>query len=180
MVPQSFTPRSRLIADITSPPKNPIRQIIKAMSAACSMLNGGAQDSSAPTSVALAMPPIRPSQGFDGDRDGATLCLPNSLPQTYCNTSLPCTTITRKAINNRLWRSNPSILKLSRAGTWLMQNTEIITPHWILALRSRNLVVSLPNAESMGKNRNAYTGIKIEYKPYQSFQISRYCIGRQI
>src|SRR5438477_6791831 len=35
-MPQSLTPRSRLMADITNPPKNPIRLIISATAPACS------------------------------------------------------------------------------------------------------------------------------------------------
>ena len=102
MWPQSFTPRSRLIADITRPPKKPIRQMTRATSAASFGVNGVMPCSAAPRAVALATPPIRPSQVFDGDSEGATLCLPSSLPQTYCSTSLPCTTMTMKAISSRL------------------------------------------------------------------------------
>jgi hypothetical protein len=39
-LPQSLTPRSRLIADITRPPKKPITQIASAISAACHGANG--------------------------------------------------------------------------------------------------------------------------------------------
>lgn len=41
--PQSFTPRSRLMADITSPPKKPMRQMVSDISAACHGLKGVAQ-----------------------------------------------------------------------------------------------------------------------------------------
>lgn len=43
MVPQSWTPRSRLMADITSPPKKPIMQTVNTISAACPGLKGVAQ-----------------------------------------------------------------------------------------------------------------------------------------
>jgi phosphatidate cytidylyltransferase len=40
-------------------------------------------------------PPTNPSTVLEGDSLGAILCLPNSLPHTYCSTSDSCTTITR-------------------------------------------------------------------------------------
>src|SRR6185503_19720618 len=40
MVPQSLTPRSRLIADITSPPRKPINAITSAIAAASHTVNG--------------------------------------------------------------------------------------------------------------------------------------------
>jgi len=65
-------------------------------------LNGVIHHSAAPISVALRVPPINPSQVFDGERFGAILCRPSSLPQTYCSTSLSCTTSTRKAMSSTL------------------------------------------------------------------------------
>ena len=102
MWPQSFTPRSRLIADITKPPKKPRMLIISAISNACQKEKGVIHHSPPPISVASATPPTKPSRVFDGDRFGAILRSPKSLPQTYCSTSDNCTTITRKAISSRL------------------------------------------------------------------------------
>ena len=85
-------PRSRLIADSTNPPKKPITQTQKDRPAACHAVNGVNTCRAAPRAVALSTPPIRPSQVFDGDSVGDSLCRPSSFPQTYCNTSLPCTT----------------------------------------------------------------------------------------
>ena len=98
--PQSLTPRSRLIADITSPPKKPIRLITSAMAAACQGENGVIHQSAAPIAVALKTPPTKPSTVLEGDSSGAILRRPRSLPQTYCSTSLDCTTSTRKAISS--------------------------------------------------------------------------------
>src|SRR5690606_17295004 len=102
MWPQSLTPRSRLIADITSPPKKPIRLTTRASSAACQGVNGVIHHSAAPRAEADATPPTNPSTVFDGDSLGAIRRRPQSLPQTYCSTSEDCTTITRKAISSRL------------------------------------------------------------------------------
>ena len=41
--PQSFTPRSRLIADMTSPPRKPMTFATSAMPAACKGVNGVSQ-----------------------------------------------------------------------------------------------------------------------------------------
>ncbi|MDT4862696.1 hypothetical protein D3C71_1712160 [compost metagenome] len=91
-----------MIADITRPPAKPSRLTVRAISAACQKLNGVIQYSSAPTRLAKATPPAKPSRVFEGDRRGAILCLPNSLPQTYCSTSDSCTTMISQAISNRL------------------------------------------------------------------------------
>ena len=48
MVPQSFTPRSRLIADITRPPRKPIMQIARDTNADCHGVKGVIQDSAVP------------------------------------------------------------------------------------------------------------------------------------
>ncbi|MNC31415.1 hypothetical protein D3C75_797340 [compost metagenome] len=102
MCPQSFTPRSRLMADITRPPKKPSKVTTRAISAACQKLNGVIQNRLAPTRVASATPPAKPSTVFDGDSSGAIGRLPNSLPHTYCSTSLICTTRISQAISSRL------------------------------------------------------------------------------
>ncbi|MNN00107.1 hypothetical protein D3C81_1126900 [compost metagenome] len=154
MWPQSFTPRSRLMADITRPPKKPSRVTTRATKAACQKLNGVIQNRLAPTRVARAMPPAKPSTVFDGDSCGAILRLPSSLPQTYCSTSLICTTSTSQAISSRLRPSKPGMSRVSSAGTWEMQNTAIIIPHCTLAARSRKPVVSPPSEARIGRSRN--------------------------
>ncbi|MNY09898.1 hypothetical protein D3C86_1428470 [compost metagenome] len=95
MCPQSFTPRSRLIADITMPPANPSKLISRAMSSDCQAVNGVIHHKAQPISEASRMPPTKPSTVLEGDSFGAILRLPNSLPHTYCSTSDICTTITR-------------------------------------------------------------------------------------
>src|SRR6266481_138065 len=115
--PQSLTPRSRLIADITRPPQNPIRLITSAMIAACHGENGVIHQSAAPSKVALAIPPTRPSTVFDGDRLGAIWRWPSSLPQTYCSTSLDCTTRIKKAISSSERSAKPGIGNVVNAGT---------------------------------------------------------------
>src|SRR5579871_1421987 len=94
--PQSFTPRSRLIADITSPPKNPVIVIRNENNAACQGRNGVIHHNPVPSAVADNMPPTKPSSVFDGETWGAILCLPVNFPHTYCSTSLDCTTRIRK------------------------------------------------------------------------------------
>ena len=177
MCPQSFTPRSRLIADITSPPKKPMTFTVSAISAACQKVNGVIQNSVAPISVASATPPSNPSSVLDGDSRGATLRLPNSLPHTYCSTSEICTTRISQAINSRLRPSNPGISSVIRAGTDDRQYTAIISPHCTFEARSRKRVVSPPKLARIGSSKNRYTGMKILNNPYQSIAISRYCTG---
>src|SRR5690349_13794101 len=92
IVPQSLTPRSRLIADITRPPRNPASVIISETAAAWRNENGVTHHRLAPSSVALATPPANPSSVFDGDTCGAILIRPASFPHTYWSTSLDCTT----------------------------------------------------------------------------------------
>ncbi|MNP77654.1 hypothetical protein D3C76_1751230 [compost metagenome] len=88
MVPQSLALRLRLIADMTSPPRNPITTITRDINNDCQKLKGVIQYMQPPISVADSPPPTRPSTVFDGLTSGATLRLPKSLPKTYCNTSL--------------------------------------------------------------------------------------------
>ena len=88
--------------DITRPPAKPSRHTSSANSAACQKAKGVIQHSIAPISVARATPPMKPSTVFEGDRLGAILCLPASLPQTYCSTSESCTTMISQAISSRL------------------------------------------------------------------------------
>ncbi|MNT58681.1 hypothetical protein D3C72_1961340 [compost metagenome] len=144
-----------MIADITSPPKKPISAITSAIAPACHGENGVIHHSAAPSAVALATPPTKPSTVLDGDSSGAILRLPHSLPHTYCSTSLPCTTITRKAISSRLRPSKPGIGSVSSAGTCEMQNTQIITAHCTPAQRSRKRVVSDDSAARIGRIRKA-------------------------
>ena len=63
----------------------------------------------------------RPSSRATGC--GAIGRRPRSLPQTYCSTSLDCTTSTRNAISSSLRPSNPGIGKVSSAGTCDRQKT---------------------------------------------------------
>ena len=138
-----------------------------AMSADCHGLNGVIHQRPAPIAVALATPPMSPSRVFDGETSGAILCLPKSFPQMYCSTSLDWTTSTRNTMSSRLRPSKPGMFRVSSAGTCEMQNTQTINPHWTLAARSRKRMVSPDSAERIGRTRNAYTGMKMEYKPYQ-------------
>ncbi len=138
MWPQSLMPRSRLIADITRPPQNPIRLISSDRPKACSGVNGVIHHSAAPSALALSTPPTNPSTVFDGESFGAIRCLPSSLPQMYCSTSEDCTTITRKANNSTLRDGScPGTCRFSSSGTCEMQNTQIISPHCTFAVRSR-------------------------------------------
>src|SRR5207237_7117170 len=131
--PQSLAPQARLIADITRPPKNPIVVMVSAISAACHVSNGVIQESAAPSMVALVTPPTSPSQVFEGDTAGATLCRPQSLPQTYCSTSLDCATSNKNTISNRSRPSYPGMSSVSSAGTCEIQYTQITRPHCIFA-----------------------------------------------
>ena len=60
---------------------------------------------------------------------------PNSLPKTYCRTSLSCTMAIRKNRRRKFCPSKPGMWSIRRAGAWLTQNTVSIRPHWILAVR---------------------------------------------
>jgi hypothetical protein len=71
---------------------------------------------------------------------------PSSLPQTYCKTSLDCATNTRNAIRRRSRPSKPGVCRVSNAGTWGRQNTEIINPHCTSAARPMKFMVSMRNA----------------------------------
>jgi len=77
---------------MTRPPKKPISVMRRHMPAACSGENGVIHQSAVPTPEAVRAPPISPSQVLEGERLGATLVRPTSLPQTYCMTSDSCTT----------------------------------------------------------------------------------------
>ena len=61
--------------------------------------------------------------------------LPKSLPQMYCSTSLACTTRIKNSISSmplpRLRSSKRS------AGICEIQNTQIISAHWIFVERSK-------------------------------------------
>src|SRR6266540_710474 len=87
--------RSRLIADMTNPPPKPISVMASDIPDACQGEKGVAHQRPVPNSVAERMPPMNPSQVLFGLTCGAILCLPSSFPQTYCSTSLICTTRTK-------------------------------------------------------------------------------------
>jgi hypothetical protein len=101
----------------------------------------------------LSTPPTNPSTVFDGESRGVILRRPSSLPQTYCKTSLDCTTNTRNAISRRLRPSKPGICSVSSAGTWEWQNTEIVDPQCTAATRPMKLMVSPRNAATLGTSR---------------------------
>jgi hypothetical protein len=94
--PQSFTPRSRLIADMVNPPRKPMTVMTKAIPIVCHMPNGVTRQSDVPIRVAERIPPMNPYHVLLGLITGEILWRPRSLPQTYCNTSLSCTITTRK------------------------------------------------------------------------------------
>src|ERR1035438_2816072 len=125
--PQSFTPRSRLMADITSPPRKPVIVIRKENAAACQGWKGVIHHRAVPNAVADTTPPKKPSTVFDGDTFGAILCRPASLPQTYCSTSLDWATRITNTIS--IAGSQPGIVNINKAGTCEMQYTQIIKPH---------------------------------------------------
>src|ERR1700761_7216589 len=102
MTPQSFAPIDRLTAESTRPPIKPPITVTADISAACHRLNGVSPCSSVPRQIASRPPPIRPSHVFDGLTRGESLCLPQSLPQTYWNTSLDCTTSRKNSSNGPL------------------------------------------------------------------------------
>src|SRR5690606_4010239 len=93
--PQSLAPRLRLTADSASPPQAPAMTITVDMAAACSGANGVIHHSAVPMPTAADPPPTRPSTVLDGLTTGASLRRPSSLPNTYCITSLICTTSIR-------------------------------------------------------------------------------------
>jgi hypothetical protein len=101
----------------------------------------------------LSTPPTNPSTVFDGESRGVILRRPSSLPQTYCKTSLDCTTNTRNAISRRLRPSKPGICSVSSAGTWEWKNTEIVDPQCTAATRPMKLMVSPRNAATLGTSR---------------------------
>jgi len=121
IVPQSFAPSERLIAESTSPPRKPATTIASAIAAASTGEKGVIHHSAAPIAVADSPPPTSPSQVLAGLIAGATLRRPKSLPKTYCSTSLNCTTAIRKKRSRKPPPSWPGMERRSRAGAWLMQ-----------------------------------------------------------
>jgi AcrR family transcriptional regulator len=115
--PYSFTPRSRLMADMMSPPANPILVSTNAITAASPGEKGVAHHSPAPIAVAHATPPTYPAHVLFGLTDGAIGRRPMDLPQTYCSTSLNCTTSTRKNSSFAFCTSYPGMRSMSSAGT---------------------------------------------------------------
>src|SRR6185437_10757084 len=95
MLPQSLAPMLRLTADNASPPRKPASTITSDMPAEPQNVNGVIHHRQAPIAVAERPPPSRPSTVLDGLTRGASLCRPNNLPNTYCSTSLICTTSNR-------------------------------------------------------------------------------------
>src|SRR5690242_3108748 len=87
-VPQSLMPRSRLMADITSPPPKPGSVIARHIPADCQGVNGVAHHRAEPIRTVAETPPIRPSHVLLGLTVGATFRRPSVLPNTYCKTSL--------------------------------------------------------------------------------------------
>src|SRR6476646_1676618 len=79
-LPKSLTPRSRLIADMVSPPAKPMRAMANDISMACNGENGVIHQSPVPSATAVATPPTKPSHVLLGEMAGAILRLPSSLP----------------------------------------------------------------------------------------------------
>ena len=65
------------------------------MAADSTQVNGVIHHIALPMAVAASPPPMKPSTVFDGLTTGAIFVRPNSLPNTYCMTSLICTTSSR-------------------------------------------------------------------------------------
>ena len=130
------------MADITRPPKKPIRQTIKPITAAWPWENGVIGAINAAMAVADKIPPTVPEMVLDGESEGMIFAPPISLPQTYCNTSDTCTTPIRK-ISNRILLplSKPSKSRNISAGTWDRQKMQIIAIHCVLAARSKKCAV---------------------------------------
>src|SRR5579885_1549017 len=93
--PQSLAPRPRLTAESASPPRKPASTITADIAPACHGENGVIHHKAAPIAVAHAPPPTKPATVLDGLTLGAIRRRPNSFPNTYCNTSLNCTTSSR-------------------------------------------------------------------------------------
>ena len=92
---QSLTPRSRLIAERTKPPKNLPMTITVLIAPAFNGENGVMRKSAAPIRMAVSPPPTSPSTVLEGLTAGDSLVRPKSLPKTYWKTSLICTTTIR-------------------------------------------------------------------------------------
>ena len=114
------------------------------------------------------MPPIKPSQVFFGLILGITLCLPNSLPQVYCATSLNCVRNTKYNIKP----APPPAGFLSSGNTnknaiWLRLNTVVIMPQCKEPMARKKPSVSPMMTMRKGSSKNMYTGIKMMNMPYQ-------------
>jgi hypothetical protein len=75
--------RSRLMADMTIPPKKPKNAIRNALAPVCHGVKGIGmmQHNEAPSAVLEANPPARPAIVLDGEMDGNMARRPNSLPR---------------------------------------------------------------------------------------------------
>src|SRR6185437_1109441 len=71
VLPKSFTPRSRLMADMVSPPANPMSASASDMPRATSGGNGVIDHNAVPRATAVATPPMKPSQVLLGEMAGA-------------------------------------------------------------------------------------------------------------
>ena len=88
---------SRLIALIVTSPAKPATGSTTAMVArpmSCSGVNSGPKNQI--SAAVVAQPPRKPSQVLLGLTFGMILLRPNSLPQTYCATSLNSVATSRK------------------------------------------------------------------------------------
>ena len=166
------------MADITSPPKKPIRQIRRPNKAAWAWVKGVIGASSAASAVAEVMPPTVPDTVFEGESAGMIFGPPISLPQMYCSTSEACTTAIRN-IGSRMLFSllKPSKCRNISAGTCERQKMQIIAIHCVLAARARKSSVWPLRPVMMGSSRKPYIGMKMANRPYHSRHTSQYCTG---
>src|SRR5699024_637872 len=125
--------------DMTRPPRKPIILMINAIKKAWAKLKGVIHHSRAPSKLADKMPPTVPAHVLEGDTLGAISFLPTSLPHTYCNTSEDCTTSIKNSISKICRCLKPGSSRVSRAGTWEIQNTLIMSPHCTFEVRSKKL-----------------------------------------
>jgi len=153
--PQSFTPRSRLMADITRPPKKPIRFMINDMTAACQGENGVIHHRAVPTSVALNTPPTRPSSVLEGERLGRDLAAAEQLAPDILQHIARLHDDDHEGNEQQLTAFITGMSSVSSAGTCERQNTQIIKPHCSSATRGMNAVVSPRTAATIGSSRKA-------------------------
>ena len=154
--PRSFAPRSRLIAERTSPPKNPARQMSSAIAAVCEGLKGGGTHQRAVLmSTVEVIPPTVPSRVLWGLTPGATGLFPAGFSPDILEDVAELHRQDKEEKQVGVFSLKTRNGGASSIGMWLTASTQMRSAHWVRAVLMRKFFDSPVRTRRMGIKTNA-------------------------